>query len=87
MYAYFSLHLENHMLYKDHNYSPRVAQIGHAFREGSTAVKSSKAQGPNNRAFLRPFGVEHHPHTRLSLGHGSNTTCKDLEYFTKRLGF
>ena len=36
---------------------------------------------------LRPGGIEHHPHTRLSKGHGSDTICKDLGHHPKRLAF
>jgi len=49
----------------------------------SIAAKSSRAQ----LAPFAPWGIKHHPHIRLSLGHGSDTLCKNLGHHPKRQAF
>ena len=62
------------------------ADKGHAVQETGAPLPNPREPSRFRRVyctFCAHLGVEHHPHTQLSLGHGSDITCKDFGHHLK----
>ena len=67
------------MLYQDRD-------LFHCVGDGKFKVKAQLALQGYITPFA-PWGIEQHPHTRLSSEHQSDTICKDLRRHLKTLAF